>query len=119
MSSEAMHQILEQIEADVQSRPSAIEFEMAYQARIAIDRIKFAIRHTEQFGPRTDTIREAGMQLLDALERLESVDRRFQQRSRFRSVSAPSERNRAVARGNGDLTVAGSTNGAPKNGTAL
>jgi hypothetical protein len=41
MSSEAMHQILEQIEADVQSRPSPIEFEMAYQARVAIDRIKF------------------------------------------------------------------------------
>src|ERR1043165_8628608 len=82
MSSEAMHQILEQIEADVQSRPSPIEFEMAYQARIAIDRIKFAIKHTEQFAPRTDTIREAGLQLLDALERLESVDRRFQQRSR-------------------------------------
>lgn len=119
MASEAMHQILEQIEADVQSRPSPIEFEMAYQARVAIDRIKFAIKHTEQFGPRTDTIREAGIQLLDALERLESVDRRFQQRSRFRSGSAPSVRSRAGARGNGDLTVAGSTNGAPKNGTAL
>jgi hypothetical protein len=33
---------------------------MAYQARVAIDRIKFAIKHTEQFAPRTDTIREAG-----------------------------------------------------------
>ena len=83
MSSEAMHQILEQIEADVQSRPSPIEFEMAYQARVAIDRIKFAIKHTEQFAPHTDPIREAGLQLLDALERLESVDRRFQQRSRI------------------------------------
>ena len=82
MGSEAMHQILEQIEADVQSRPSPIEFEMAYQARVAIDRIKFAIKHTEQFAPRTDTIREAGLQLLDALERLESVERRCQQRSR-------------------------------------
>ena len=39
-----MRQIVETIEADVQSRPSAIEFEMAYQARVAIDRIKFAIR---------------------------------------------------------------------------
>ena len=73
MSSEAMHQILEQIEADVQSRPSPIEFEMAYQARVAIDRINFAIKHTEQFGPRTEPIREAGLQLLDALQRLESV----------------------------------------------
>jgi hypothetical protein len=82
MSSEAIHQILEQIEADVQSRPSPIEFEMAYQARVAIDRIKFAIKYTEKFAPRTDTIREASLQLLDALERLESVERRFQQRSR-------------------------------------
>ena len=85
MSSEAMHQILEQIEAVVQSRPSPIEFEMAYQARVAIDRIKFAIKHTEQFAPRTDSIREAGLQLLDSLERLEVVDRVFQQRSRSRS----------------------------------
>jgi len=89
MSSEAMHQILEQIEADVHSRPSPIEFEMAYQARVAIDRIKFAIKHTEQFAPRTDTIREAGLQLLDALERLEAVDRRFQQRSRSGRSPAP------------------------------
>ena len=44
-----MHQIVEAIEAGVQSRPSAMEFEMAYQARVAIDRIKFAIKHTEQF----------------------------------------------------------------------
>jgi len=90
MGSEAMHQILEQIEADVQSRPSPIEFEMAYQARVAIDRIKFAIKHTEQFAPRTDTIREAGLQLLDALERLESVERRFQQRSRSGRSPSPS-----------------------------
>lgn len=39
-----MRQIVETIEADVQSRPSAIEFEMAYQARVAIDRIRFAVR---------------------------------------------------------------------------
>lgn len=77
-----MRQIVETIEADVQSRPSAIEFEMAYQARVAIDRIKFAIRHAEQFGKPCDTMREAGMQLLDALQRLESLDRRFQARSR-------------------------------------
>jgi hypothetical protein len=89
MSSEAMHQFLDQIEADVQSRPSPIEFEIAYQARVAIDRIKFAIKHTEQFAPHTDPIREAGLQLLDALERLEAVDRRFQQRSRCGRKPSP------------------------------
>src|ERR1700759_758396 len=83
MSSEAMHEFLQTVEAEVQSRPTPTEFEMAYQARVAIDRIRFAIKHTEQFGPRTDQMRETGLKLLDALQRLETVDRRFQQRSRF------------------------------------
>ncbi len=83
MSSEIMHQIIETIEADVKSRPSAIEFEMAYQARVAADRIKFAIKHTEQFAHPCDAIREASMQLLDVLERLEALDRNFQTRSRI------------------------------------
>jgi len=82
MSSEAVHQIVETIEDEVNSRPSAVEFEMAYQARVAIDRIRFAIRHTDHFAPRSDQMREAGIQLLDALQRLETVDRRFQVRSR-------------------------------------
>lgn len=82
MSSDAMHEFLQIVEAEVQSRPTPTEFEMAYQARVAIDRIRFAIKHTEQFGPRTDQMREAGLQLLDALDRLQAVDRRFQTRSR-------------------------------------
>ena len=87
-----MHQILESVEAEVRSRPSAIEFEMAYQARIAIDRIKFAIKHAEQFSKPCIPMRDASLQLLDALERLESLDRRFQIRSR---VAA--DRNRTVS----------------------
>jgi len=83
MSLEIMRQIIETIEADATSRPSAIEFEMAYQARVAIDRIKFAIRHAEQFAKPCDAMREAGMQLLDALQRLEALDRRFQTRSQI------------------------------------
>ena len=67
MSSEVMHQIVETIEAEVTLRPSPMEFEMAYQARVAIDRIKFAIGHTEQFAKPNVDMREAGMQLLDAL----------------------------------------------------
>ena len=78
-----MHQIVETIEAEVRSRPSPLEFEMAYQARIVIDRIRFAIKHAEQFGKPCIHMREAGLQLLDALERLESLDRRFQIRSRI------------------------------------
>jgi predicted DNA-binding transcriptional regulator AlpA len=55
---------------------------MAYQARVAIDRIKCAIRHAEQSAQPCVHMREAGMQLLDALERLQSLDRRLQIRSR-------------------------------------
>jgi hypothetical protein len=82
MSSETMHRIVGIIEAEVRERPSAIEFEMAYQARVVIDRIKFAMKHTEQFSKPCIHMREAGLPLLDALERLESLDRRFQIRSR-------------------------------------
>lgn len=92
MNSALLHQVVGIIESEVRSRPSAMEFEMAYQARVAIDRIRFAIRHTEQFGPRTEQIREASFQLLDALHRLETADRKFQERSR-----SASESSRAVA----------------------
>jgi hypothetical protein len=51
MDSKIMGEIVEMVEAEVQSRVTPVEFEMAYHTRLAIDRIRFAIRHTEQFGP--------------------------------------------------------------------
>ena len=87
MSSETMHRIVELIESEAHSHPSPIEFEVAYQARVAIDRIKSAIKHAEQFSKPCHQMRDASMQLLEALERLESLDRRFQLRSRIRSGS--------------------------------
>jgi hypothetical protein len=111
MSSEVMHQILQTIEQGVNSRPSAIEFEMAYQARVAIDRIRFAIKHTERFAQHTDPISEVGLQLLDALERLETADRRFQQRSRGGARSEPTDTRKSSAgehvNGKGAPNVAG------------
>ena len=77
-----MQDILETIEGDVRSRPSPMEFEMAYQARVASERIRFAIKHTELFAAPCAQLGEANLQLLDALDRLESLDRRFQIRSR-------------------------------------
>ena len=53
MNSDLQNQILDMIETQVRSRPSAFEFEMAYQARVAIDRIKFAINHADA-GKRTN-----------------------------------------------------------------
>jgi hypothetical protein len=82
MTSGFMREVIEMVEADVNSRPSPTEFEMAYQVRVAIDRIKFAIRHTEHFSAPCAPMREVGLQLLEALERLEALDRRFQIRSR-------------------------------------
>jgi hypothetical protein len=84
MKSELAEEIFALIEAWSPARPTPMEFEMAYQARVAMDRIRFAIKHTEQFGPQTEPLREAGLQLLDALQRLETVDRGFQVRSRSR-----------------------------------
>jgi hypothetical protein len=100
-----MHEFLETVEAEIQSRPTPTEFEMAYQARIAIDRIRFAIKHTEQFGPRTDQMREAGIQLLDALQRLETVDRRFQDRSRIRAFQGRRIHPTKPLNGNGRRSV--------------
>lgn len=85
MDAELVRQALEMMEREVRSRPSATEFEMAYQARVAIDRIRFAIKQTERFAPQTDPMREVGLQLLDAMELLESADRSFQRRLRGRS----------------------------------
>lgn len=82
MNSEVMNQIKQIIDAKAQQQPTPMEFELAYQARVAMDRIRFAIRHAEQFAPQTDPMQEAALQLLDALQRLETAERRFQERSR-------------------------------------
>ena len=80
MPSAIMQKVVQLIEAEVQCRPTPFEFELAYQARIAIDRIRFAIKQTEQANGRAEFVGEAAMQLLDALERLDSVERRFPER---------------------------------------
>jgi hypothetical protein len=85
MSSETVDPILQVIEDGANSKPSASEFEMAYQSRVAIDRIRFAIKVTEQSANQPEQLREAGLQLLDALGRLETAERNFQRR--FRSSS--------------------------------
>jgi len=97
MISDRMNHILDMIENHVRSRPTAFEFEMAYQARVAIDRIRFVIKQTERFTPSTEQSREASLQLLDALERLESAERNFQ--SRFRRSVPLGEREAQTVNG--------------------
>jgi len=104
MSSDAINESVQPIEESANSRPSAIEFEMAYQARVAIDRIRFAIKHTEQFGSRSDQMREAGLHMLDALQRLETVDRCFQARSRSRGSRTAASGARLAVNGQKERT---------------
>lgn len=52
------------------------QFELAYQAKIAVERIRFAIRQIE--GGSNPELRDAAFQLTDALDRLQSADRHFQ-----------------------------------------
>jgi hypothetical protein len=85
MSSGMKCRILDLLALQPQGNPSAAEFEMAYQGRAAIDRIKFAIKHAEQFWKPCVEMRDMTIQLLDALARLESADRHFQARSRTRA----------------------------------
>ena len=85
MQSETIRQGLTPVEPRGQRSP--IDFEMAYQARVAVDRIRFAIKQIEQFGQSSEHVREASLQLLDALDRLEELDRQFQTRSRMGALS--------------------------------
>ncbi|MGA8594655.1 MAG: hypothetical protein WB676_07910 [Bryobacteraceae bacterium] len=78
MSLEKVSEIVSAIEAGLHTLPTPAEFEMAYQARVAIDRIRFAISQNEKSASSCDQIREANLQLLDALDRLENVERKFQ-----------------------------------------
>ena len=82
MNSKVIEQIRDIIDAKAKIQPAPMEFELTYQARVAMDRIRFAIKHTEQFAPQTDQMQEIGLQLLDALERLDSAERNFQRRVR-------------------------------------
>jgi hypothetical protein len=77
---------------DEATRPG--EFEFAYQVRVAIDCIRFAVKATEQSVEEPNEVRqaslqqEANLQLLDALDRLQSAERSFQVRFRLRSSNA-------------------------------
>jgi len=101
MKSEVLQEFVAMIEADAQLRPSPGEFEMAYQVRVAIDRIRFAIKATEATRERPDELREAGIQLLDALDRLEAAERRFQSRWRRPDRRSNVKADAAVGHSNG------------------
>jgi hypothetical protein len=86
MKSDTARELLTLIETQVARRPSPVEYEMAYQVRVAIDRIQFAIRHIEQVGPLPNQNRDASLQLLDALDRLTGAELKFQNHFRDRNA---------------------------------
>lgn len=83
-NSEFAREVFSIVERTILDRPSPTEFEMAYQSRIAMEQIRFAIRQVEKHIPRQDLACETALQLADALDRLESADRHF--RERFHST---------------------------------
>jgi hypothetical protein len=61
---------------------SPSEFEMVYQIRVAIDRIRFAIKETERSAIERSGLQQASLvELLEALDRLQSAERSFRARS--------------------------------------
>jgi hypothetical protein len=74
------------VRASVRTESPAIDFEMAYQARVASDRIRFAIRQIDCTQDNSEQLREVSLQLLDALERLECAERHLQGASRARGA---------------------------------
>jgi hypothetical protein len=91
MKTDLANEVFAIVEGKVRSTPSPSEFEMAYQMRVAMDCIRFAIKTTEQPGHTPKQIQEAGLQLMDALDRLESADRNFQRRFR-QAAHSPSSK---------------------------
>jgi hypothetical protein len=84
MTSDTIDRIFKIIENTYRQTPGP-EFELAYQARIASDRIRFALQATEQSYESDEQLQEVRIQLLDALERLKKADESFQRRSLLRT----------------------------------
>jgi hypothetical protein len=89
-SSELAKEVFSIMEARIPATPSPSEFELAYQARVAIDKIRFAVKHIERANSNAAPLFEVSLQLLDALDRLEAAERNFQRRFRS-SLSAVHE----------------------------
>jgi hypothetical protein len=81
MTSKFVEELVAELTLVAHSAPSAFEFEMAYQCRVACDRIRFAIRNIEPRETGPGALRDSCLQLMEALGRLENVERRFLSRS--------------------------------------
>src|SRR5690348_12536985 len=78
MTAKFAEEVVAELTRFAHSTPRPLEFEMAYQAKVASDRIRFAVRQIDQYQNHSNELREANLQLIDALDRLESAERKFQ-----------------------------------------
>jgi hypothetical protein len=81
-SAELAREVISLVESRVLIKPSPAEFEMAYQARLAVEKIRFAIKQLDSCGVKAIPLCEVSLPLLDALDRLEAAERNFQWRWR-------------------------------------
>jgi hypothetical protein len=103
MNAKFLQRVLSSVERHLESKPSPTDFELAYQVRTACDRIRFAIKNTEQCATHSSQVCEANLQLLDALDRLESADRHFQDRFRTRTSPCSEQDQPFITNGDGAL----------------
>jgi len=64
----------------------AVAFEMAYQIRVAVEKIRFVIKSGGRPAQNLEMSDEWNLQLLEALQRLESAERSFQHKTRSGSL---------------------------------
>jgi hypothetical protein len=67
MKNELAPEISELIEARSRDHPTPMDSRWLTKRAFATECIRFAIKHTEEFGPQTEQMLEAGLRLLDAL----------------------------------------------------
>ena len=83
-SSQLAKEVVSIVERKVLGERPSMQFEMANQMKVAGERIRFALKLMHMLGA-NPTVQEISLQLLDALERMDDIDRRFQRYS-FRST---------------------------------
>ena len=86
-TSEFAQKVYSMVSSGMRTESISMNFELAYQAKAASDRIRSAIRQIDEQVHSGNQLREVSVQLLDALDRLDSVERRFQTLSAGRSLA--------------------------------
>jgi hypothetical protein len=64
MRTELANEFRRLMDNEIESRPSAMCFEFAYQGKVAMDRIRFAIRSVERFANHSGPALEANLRSL-------------------------------------------------------